>query len=124
MKASDSSPILNGMTLQDFDEKIAEARQRYMDAISEALDAELVRFMIPADRVSILQDAAIFATFLCVVKAAECVTPAGTPLERRTAMQQWWPIQKRIIKEVAPMLLEFGREAETRKVQGTGEVAS
>lgn len=124
MKESDRNPIVNGMEPQSFDEKVAEARQRYMEAISEALDAEIVRFMIPADRVAILQDAAVFATFLCAVKAAECVTPAGTKVERRAAMQQWWPIQKRIIKEVAPMLLEFGREAEARKVQGTGEVAS
>lgn len=115
---------MNGMDLASFEERVGEAREAYCNAISEALDQALLRFLLPGDRISLLQDAAMFTSFMIAIKAAEVKTPAGQPIDRRAALKEWWPIEKKIKAEVAPMLLEWGREAEARKVEGSGEVAS
>lgn len=119
-----SEPLkLNGMEVVPFDQQIAEARERYMSAISEALDAELARLIIPSDRVALLHDAALFVPFMAALKCAEAKTPAGTPIGLKDASREWWPIEKKIKAEVATMLLAWGKEASLRHLQGTGEAS-
>lgn len=115
---------LNGMEVVPFDQQIAEARERYMTAISDVLDAELVRLILPADRVALLHDAAMFVPFMAALKCAEVKTPAGTPIGPKDALREWWPIEKKIKAEVAPMVLEWGKEASLRHLQGTGEAGN
>lgn len=112
----------NGMPMKSFDDLIAESRERYTNAISDALDAELSRFILPADRVALLHDAGQFLCFMVALKLAEVQTPAGTPMEKRDPLRAWWKLGKLIDKEVLAMLLDYGREAAARKLQGTGEV--
>lgn len=119
----ESSPV-NGMNLQSFEERIEEVRAFYLNGISDVMDEALAKFMLPGDRISLLKDAAPFVCFMLAIKAAECKTPARSQIERKTALAQWWPLQKIILKDVPAMLLEFGRAAERTKLKGTGETAS
>lgn len=115
---------VNGLPLQPFDERIEEVRAFYLNGISDVIDEALSKFMLPGDRLSLLKDAAPFVCFMLAIKAAECTIPAGSQIERRSALTQWWPLQKIILKDVPAMLLDFGREAERAKLEGTGETAS
>lgn len=118
------SDTLNGMAVISFEQQIEESRKRIMTATSDALDGELARYIIPADRIAFLQDFAKFACFMAALKVAEVKTPAGTLIDRRDPLRAWWPIGKQIDKEVAPMLLNYGREVEALQMKGTGNAAS
>jgi hypothetical protein len=116
---------LNGMPVEQFDTTLAEAREVLLSGVSQAIDDVLKRFILPAHKIAFLQEAAIFAPFVCAVKAAEISTPAGLPMDRKEPLRQWWPISKRIKSgEVDAMLLETGREAEKSRVQGSGGEAA
>ena len=115
---------LNGMELRPFDEMIGESRERILNATSDALDAELARYVIPSDRIAFLQDFAKFACFMAALKVAEVRTPAGALIDAKDPLRAWWPIGKMIDKEVAPMLLEYGREAASHQLKGAGNAAS
>jgi hypothetical protein len=108
----------NGPT---FEEMTAEAREAYTTAISEALDEAVSRFILPADRVAVLHDAGMFLCFLVALKIAEVQTPAANVMDAKDPLRAWWKLHKVIDKEVAPMLLEYGREAAARKVHGAAE---
>jgi hypothetical protein len=118
------SEAVNGMELKPFVEMIAESRGRIMNAVSDALDAELERYVIPADRIALLQDFVQFACFLGALKTAEVQTPAGVPMHHRDPLRAWFPIAKQIDKEVAPRLLDYGREVEAAQLKGTGNAAN
>lgn len=106
-----------------FEERLQASREAILNATNNALDEQLAKFILPSDRIAFLADFAKFAGFMAAIKAAECMTPAGTPLEKRAALKQWFPIEKAIKAEVPGMLLEFGAEAEAARVQGAGEEA-
>lgn len=103
------------------EERLAAARAKICTAFDEAVDEALSLFVLPSHRLAVLEDAAKFTGFLSAVKAAEVMTPAGQPMERRSALKHWWKIEKAIKAEVPPMLLEFGKEAEAARVQGAAE---
>ena len=115
---------LNGMEAVSLDDQIAASRERYMTAVSDALDAELSRFLLPCDRVALLEDFTLFSCFLGALKTAEVQTPAGALMDRKDPLRAWWKIGKAVDKEVAVRLLEYGREAEAAQVKGTGDAAS
>lgn len=118
------SEPLNGMEVVPFEQQIADARERFMTACSDALDAELERLIIPADRVALLEDFTLFACFLGALKTAEVQTPAGALMDRKDPLRAWWRLGKAVDKEVAVRLLDYGREAEAAQLKGTGNVAS
>lgn len=113
--------ILNGMEVKPFEQMLAEVREVYLTLISDALDEALAKFVLPSDRIAVLHDAAVFCAFMAAVKCAEVSTPAGTSIESRDGLKQWWPIIKKLKDGVAPMLLEWGVEARQQQVKGTGE---
>jgi hypothetical protein len=115
---------VNGMELQPFEEMIGESRERILNATSDALDAELARFIIPSDRIAFLEDFAKFACFMAALKVAEVKTPALAVIDAKEPLRAWWPIGKMLDKEIAPMLLEYGREAANAQLKGSGNVAS
>jgi hypothetical protein len=112
---------LNGMDIKPFDQLIAEVREGYLNGISDILDEALAKFILPADRIALLQDAGLFLCFLVALKTAEVQTPAGALMDKKDPLRAWWQIGKRIDKEVPVMLLEYGREAAAAQVKGTGE---
>lgn len=114
---------LNGMEVIPFEQQIAEARERYLTAISDALDAEVRRFILPSDRIAILHDAALFCVFMTALKIAEVRTPAGAPIEARDGIREWWPIKKQLDEKLPSMLSEWGIEARQHQLKGTGDEA-
>lgn len=114
---------LNGMEVVPFEQLIADARERYCNAISDALDAEVARFVIPSDRIALLHDAAAFCVFMCALKCAEVRTPAGTPIDSRAGIKEWRPIKKKLDDELGPMLVEWGIAARQAQVKGSGDEA-
>jgi hypothetical protein len=115
---------VNGMEVMPFEQLIADARERYMTACSDALDAELGRLVIPADRVAMLEDFTLFSCFMGALKTAEVQTPAGALMDRKDPLRAWWKLGKAVDKEVAVRLLEYGREAVAAQLKGTGNAAS
>jgi hypothetical protein len=115
---------LNGMEVKAFDTLIAEARERYLNTISDVLDDEVKRFILMQDRAALLEDAALFVCFMLALKVAEVRTPAGAVIDAKDPLRAWWPLEKRIKAEVAPMLLEYGKEAAAARVKGAAEEAA
>jgi hypothetical protein len=112
---------LNGMDVVPFEQLLAEARQRYLNAVSDAIDAEVARFILQQDRIAILHDAALFCVFLAALKCAEVRTPAGTTIETRDGIREWHPIKKQLLDKVPTMLVEWGIEARKLQLKGTAE---
>jgi hypothetical protein len=120
MKESETTRI-NGMDVIPFEQQLAEARERYMHAISDALDEEVSRFLLPHDRIAILHDAAFFVNFLLAVKCAEVRTPVGQVIQTKDGVQEWRQINKQLQEKVGPALVEWGIEARQAQLKGQGE---
>lgn len=117
----ESEHMVNGMDVRPFAQLLEEARERYTTAIGDALDEEMKNFLLPSDRVAVLEDAALFLCFIVALKKAEVLTPFTNGIDAKDPLRAWWPIKKRIDAEVGPMLLEFGREAAARQMKGTAD---
>jgi hypothetical protein len=115
---------VNGMEVIPFDQRLAEVRERYLSGISDILDEALSCFVLPADRVALLHDAAFFCCFMAALKCAEVKTPAGETIDGKSGVREWWPIKKKLHDEVAPALIEWGIEARQAQLKGTGDAAA
>lgn len=115
------SEIVNGMAVKPFEELLEESRDRVLKAATDALDAELATFLIPADRIAMLEDYAKFACFLAGVKIDEIRTATGTPIDKNGPLRAWYPLGKSLYREVPSMLLDYGREAVRVGAKGTSD---
>lgn len=77
------------------------ARAVYTNAFNDIMERVLEEFILPADRVSILYDAAQFFTFMCAAKIVGAQYQAPT---RANLMAAYWPMQKALKDEVPGML--------------------
>jgi hypothetical protein len=114
---------VNGMAIKPFGQQITESRERVIEAATAALDAELERFILPADKIEFLSDYAKFACFLAGIKIDEVRTAAGTPVDKNGPLRAWYPLGKSLYREVPAMLLDYGREAVKAGVTGTADAA-
>ena len=114
---------INGMAIVPFAQQIAEARERVIQAAADALDAELARFIIPADKIAMLEDFAKFACFLAALKVDEVRTACGQPIDKRGALRAWFPLGKSLYRDVPAMLLDYGIEAHAAHLKGTADAA-
>jgi hypothetical protein len=112
-----SEPV-NGMEVVPFEQQIADARERYMTACSDALDAELERLVIPADRVAMLEDFTLFACFLGALKTAEVQTPPDALMDRKDPLRAWWKLGKAVDKEVAVQAARIRPRSRSRSTEG------
>lgn len=123
MATPESETIVNGMAIKPFEELVGEVREQYLNTISDAMDEALAKFILPWDRVSLLMDAGPFLCFLISLKLAEVQTPVGATMDKKDPLRAWWKLGKEIDKAVAPMLLEYGREAAARQMQGASNAS-
>lgn len=112
----ESDRLVNGMVFMSFEEKMARARELYMSAINDAVNIAVDEFILPADKLTLCDDAAMFTIFTLVIKRAEI---AGDAIELKKLMPHLKGIVKMLEHELPPMLHEFGRAAkEEQPAQG------
>ncbi len=112
----ESDRMVNGMKFMSFEEKLADARLIYMEAINEAVTAAVAEFILPDDQLALCDDAALFMIFTLVIKRAEI---SGDTIELKSLGPHLKGIIKRLERELPPMLHEFAKAAkEGQPAQG------
>ena len=95
------------MALKTLEERFIEARSRYAPAIAAAIDAEVGQFILPSDRIAIIDDALAFTVFLLVTKKLETLR---LPAEKGRLIATWNDVAKTLARSVPSALLDYARE--------------
>ncbi|AYJ85752.1 hypothetical protein D3Y57_06935 [Sphingomonas paeninsulae] len=93
------------MPVESFDDRLAELRAHYSGAICDVMDSCIEDILLPADRMTLLADAAMFMVFIISTKIA-AEQGAGAD-DRRALMAAYWPLEKAIKSDVPKLLMEF-----------------
>ena len=95
------------MPLKTMEERFVEARSRYAPAIAAAIDAEVGQFILPSDRIAIIDDALAFTVFLLVTKKVETLRLAP---DKGRLIATWNDVAKTLARSVPSALLDFAKE--------------
>ena len=99
------SEELNGVVV-DFEQRRSAIRETLLGAVNDITSRVLDEFILPHEREQILQDVAMFVPFLMAVKTTE---ERRQEIDKKFLLAAWWPIEKRIKREVPEQLLMLHR---------------
>lgn len=108
-----NSTATAGLIASDAQETMAErltaSRERYSNAIADALKAEMEAFLLPTDRAALLEDALGFTGFLLTTMMAEEWKQQPT---KKNLIMLWTRLWKQTQRTVPESLLAFATAAE------------
>jgi hypothetical protein len=107
--------MVNGMKFSSFEERLADARMIYMEAITEGVNAAVDEFILDTDKIAIVDDAALFTIFTLVIKRTEIM---GETIELKKLAPQLKQLIKAMEQSLPGMLHEFARAAAENPAEG------
>ena len=115
----ESDRMVKGMVFMSFEERLAEARLIYMEAINTAVNEAVEQFILPSDKLTLCDDAAMFMIFTLVIKRAEI---SGDTIQLKSLMPHLRRIVKLLENDLPPMLHAFAAAAAEENKPAQGEV--
>jgi|GWRWMinimDraft_5_1066013.scaffolds.fasta_scaffold00438_8 hypothetical protein len=104
----ESDRMVKGMKFQSFEEKLADARMLYMEAITEGVNEAVNEFILDKDKIALCDDAAMFTIFTLCIKRAEIL---GDVIELKPLVQHMKALIKVMENELPGMLHAFAAAA-------------
>lgn len=112
----ESDRMVNGMIFQSFEEKLADARMIYMEAITQGVNDAVNEFILEVDKLTLLDDAAMFTIFTLIIKRAEIL---GDTIELKPLVQHMKHLVKIMEHDLPGMLHAFAAATkENQPAQG------
>lgn len=93
-------------------ERLAAARDRYAQAIADAIDAETSQFILPGDKLALIDDAFGFMGFVLTLKAVEAFQQKPDKLN---LMRAWGKLYRDLARAVPESLLQFAAATTTAR---------
>jgi hypothetical protein len=111
----DSDRMVNGMKFQSFEERLADARMIYMEAITEGVNEAVNEFILDRDKIALCDDAAMFTIFTLCIKRAEIL---GDTIELKPLVKHMKALISAMENQLPGMLHEFARAAAEQPAEG------
>lgn len=106
---------VNGMKLQSFEERLADARMIYMEAITQGVNEAVNEFILDRDKIALCDDAALFTIFTLCIKRAEIL---GDTIELKPLVKHMRKLLAAMGNELPGMLHAFARAAAEQPAEG------